>query len=347
MNEILKEDWGTTRSGIPIFKYTLSNNKGVQIGIISYGGIVQSIKVPDAQNNLVDVALGFDSISEYENEHPYFGAIIGRYGNRIAAGKFSIDGVDYNLVQNNGVNHLHGGTIGFDKVVWNAKILDQNRLQLTYRSIDMEEGYPGNLDITVVYQLSDDNELSIAYSANTDKPTHVNLTNHTYFNLNGSGDVLDHDLELRASRYTPVDETLIPIGEKSSVSEGPFDFTTSKKIGLDIDSDHEQIKYGGGYDHNWILDNPSLTEPFAICKSLKTGIVVEAFTTEPGVQFYTGNFLDGTLEGKNGIKYHKRSALCLETQHFPDSPNKPSFPSTLLNPDETYSTKTVYKFSRL
>jgi len=342
--EIIIEDWGVTKEGKSVSKYTLSNNNGVQIGIITYGGIVQSIKVPDTKKNMIDIVHGFENIAGYEQGHPYFGAIVGRYGNRIAKGKFTIDGTSYDLVQNNGVNHLHGGTKGYDKVVWDAKPLDDNKLQLTYRSVDMEEGYPGNLDISVIYQLTEDNELSIAYEANTDKSTHVNLTNHTYFNLNGTGDILNHELQLVASKYTPVDETLIPTGEKASVTGNPFNFTTSKKIGLEIDAEDEQISFGGGYDHNWILDAPSLSTPFAILKSAQTGIKVEAFTIEPGVQFYTGNFLDGTLVGKNNTTYQKRSGLCLETQHFPDSPNQPTFPSTLLKPDETYATTTVYKF---
>ncbi len=342
--DMLVENWGTTKSEEKISKYTLRNSNNIEIGILTFGGIIQSIKVPDADDNIVDIVLGFDNLEGYEGKHPYFGAIIGRYGNRIAKGKFEIDGAQYSLATNNGENHLHGGIKGFDKVVWKANEKAHNQLQLSYKSADMEEGYPGNLEVSVTYLLTEDNKLIIDYAATTDKSTHVNLTNHTYFNLNVTGDILGHQLVLKASRYTPVDKSLIPIGEKVLVSGTPFDFTNSKLLGKDISADHEQIAFGGGFDHNLVLDNPSLKEPFASLSSAQTGILVEAFTTEPGVQFYSGNFLDGTVVGKNNVAYNKRSGLCLETQHFPDSPNQPTFPSTLLKPNQKYESTTIYKF---
>ncbi|MFT4566184.1 MAG: aldose 1-epimerase [Saprospiraceae bacterium] len=342
--KMIVEDWGISKSGEEISMYTLKNSNNIEIGIITFGGIIQSIKVPDSAGNIVDIVLGFDALSSYEGVHPYFGAIVGRYGNRIAKGSFKIDGAKYSLATNNGENHLHGGAQGFDKRIWKASPINSNELQLTYNSAHMEEGYPGNLEIAVTYTLTQNNELIIAYEASTDKATHVNLTNHSYFNLNGSGDILEHEFAMSASRYTPVDKTLIPIGEKALVSGTPFDFNSSKLVGHDINAKHEQIQFGGGYDHNWVLDNPSLEKPFARLSSSKTGILLEVFTTEPGVQFYSGNFLDGTLVGKNDVRYVKRSGLCLETQHFPDSPNQPSFPSTLLTPNQKYRTKTIYKF---
>lgn len=342
--DMIEENWGTMTNGNQVARYVMRNNNEVEVAILTFGGIVQSIKVPDNKGQLVDVALGFDNIASYEAKHPYFGGIIGRYGNRIAKGKFEIEGRTYELATNNNENHLHGGLKGFDKVMWNAKPMGHNQLELSYNSTDMEEGYPGNLNIVVTYQLTEENELVIRYNARTDKTTHVNLTNHSYFNLNGSGDILNHELVLRATRYTPVDKTLIPIGEKAPVVNTPFDFTTAKSIGKEIDDNHEQIQIGGGYDHNYILDNPSLDVPFALLASEKSGIVMEAFTTEPGVQFYSGNFLDGSLIGKSKNIYNKRNGICLETQHFPDSPNQPSFPSTLLTPDQTYESTTVYKF---
>ena len=322
----------------------------MQVAITNYGGIIQSLLVPNNTGGLIDVVLGFDNIEGYLREHPYFGAIVGRYGNRIANGKFTIDGETYDLATNNGPNHLHGGDKGFDKVIWAAEESMSSegdpRLVLSYISKDGEEGYPGNLSITVVYTLTQDNALEVDYQASTDKVTHVNLTNHSYFNLGGINetDVLNHEMGLKASKYTPVDKTLIPTGELAAVTNTPFDFSSFTKIGKGVDADHEQIKYGGGYDHNFVLDNPSLSTPFATVRLNKSGVIMKVFTTEPGVQFYTGNFLDGTIIGKGGAIYGKRSAFCLETQHYPDSPNQEGFPSTLLKPGDTYKTSTAYKF---
>lgn len=343
------KDFGATPNG-DVQLYTLQNSQGMTVRITNYGGIVQSIVLPDKDGVSRDVVLGFDNIEGYLTTHPYFGAIVGRYGNRIAKGKFSIDDKVFNLVTNNGPNHLHGGTIGFDKVIWEAKeVFDGSgdaKLELHYDSEDGEEGYPGNLSVTVSYQLNESNQLIIDYKAFTDKATHVNLTNHSYFNLNGndSGDILTHELKLKASKYTPVDESLIPIGKIVDVARTPFDFSNFTKINRFLNDDHEQIAFGGGYDHNFVLDEPSLEVPFATVRSEKSGIQMKVFTTEPGVQFYTGNFLDGSNVGKGGTAYQERSGFCLETQHFPDSPNQPNFPSTLLKPSEAYKSTTIYKF---
>jgi len=336
--------------------YTLMNESGMTVKITNYGAIVTSIIVPDRDGNMEDVALGHDSLEGYINavDRPYFGAIVGRYGNRIAQGKFTIDGTEYTLATNNGPNHLHGGNIGFDKVVWDANVVegdDWQGLELTYRSHAGEEGYPGNLKVTVTYQLTDENELQVLYRATTDAATHVNLTQHTYFNLNGEGqgDILDHELMLNASRFTPVDSTLIPTGELAPVEGTPFDFTSSKPIGKEIGADHPQLSYGGGYDHNWVINRESDDDDKLVLAARvlepESGRVLEVKTTEPGIQFYTGNFLDGRLTGKSGQPYVHRGGFCLETQHFPDSPNQPGFPSTRLDPKETYETQTVFKFS--
>jgi aldose 1-epimerase len=345
---IEKEAWGTV-DGKPVDLYTLTNANGLEAKITNYGGIVVSLKVLDRNGKLGDVVLGYDNLKGYIENNPYFGAIIGRYGNRIGGAKFSLDGVEYTLAANNGPNHLHGGIKGFDKVVWKATGVTSDNdvsLELAYLSPDGEEGYPGNLSVTVIYTLTDDNELKIDYFATTDKKTVVNLTHHSYFNFVGSGDILGHKLWLKASRFTPVDEGLIPTGELRSVIGTPMDFTRPFAIGARIEQDTQQLEYGFGYDHNWVLDKRpgemalagSLYEP-------ATGRFMEIYTTEPGIQFYSGNFLDGTITGKRGIIYEFRNGLCLETQHFPDSPNKPDFPSTVLKPDEDYRTTTIYKFS--
>ena len=327
--------------------YTLTNAKGSEARIMTYGGVVVSLKVPDRSGALGDVVAGFDDLKGYLTPPPYFGAIIGRYGNRIAAGRFSLGGVTYQLAKNDGANHLHGGVRGFDKRVWSAKPLSPQSLELSYLSKDGEEGYPGNLSATVTYTLTDANELRIDYSATTDKETVVNLTNHSYFNLAGEGDILGHEVMIHADRFTPVVKGLIPTGELKSVAGTPFDFRTAKAIGKSIDEKDEQLILAGGYDHNWVLNRtgPDL-QTAATVTDPKSGRVMEVLTTEPGLQFYTGNFLDGTLKGKGRV-YTRRSAFCMETQHFPDSPNEPSFPSTVLKPGDTYRTSTVYRFSTM
>ncbi len=332
--------------------YTLKNKSGVTVQVTNYGAIITSIVVPDRNGTMADVAFGYDSIEEYINavDKPYLGAIAGRYCNRIAKGKFTIDGQQYTLAVNNGENHLHGGIVGLDKVVWNAELVGENALQLTYLAKDMEEGYPGNVDIKVTYTLTDDNEVRTDYFAATDKPTHVNLTQHTYFNLKGEGEgtILDHELMLNANQYTPVDPTLIPTGEIKDVAGTAFDFTTAKPIGRDIEADDQQLEIGRGYDHNWVLNRDGKDGEMTLAARLSdpaSGRVLEIYTTEPGIQFYSGNFLDGRLKGKSGKTYVFRGGVCLETQHFPDSPNQPNFPSTLLKPGEKYQTSTVFKFT--
>lgn len=343
MNEkITKESWGEA-DGKPVDLYTLTNANGVQVKITTYGGIVTSWVTPDKNGNKTNVVLGFDSLSGYLAKPPYFGAIIGRYGNRIAKGTFKIDTTTYQLATNNGENHLHGGNKGYDKVVWNAKPADSTTsLTLTYLSKDDEEGYPGNLNITVVYTLTDENELLIDYRAETDKTTVVNLTNHSYFNLTGdvNNTILDHQLQINADKYTPVDAGLIPTGELKDVKGTPFDFLQPHKIGERI------AAVDGGYDHNFVLTRTgSDLELVATLTDSVSGRKLEVFTTEPGLQFYSGNFLDGTIKTSDGKSINLRTGLCLETQHFPDSPNQPAFPSTLLKPGEKYHTITKYKIS--
>jgi aldose 1-epimerase len=342
-----KQEFGKAPTGERVELYTLTNSKGVEAGITNFGGIVVSLKVPDRNGKLGDVVLGFDSLDGYLKGHPYFGAIIGRYGNRIAKGTFRLGGVEYTLARNNGENHLHGGIKGFDKVVWKAK-RDGQRLELSYLSKDGEEGYPGNLSVTVSYILNDNNELRIDYSATTDKSTVVNLTNHSYFNLagQGEGDILGHNVMIDADRFTPVDKGLIPTGELRRVEGTPFDFRKPHAIGERVDAKDEQLALGNGYDHNFVLNGSAGSLRLAArVNESKSGRVMEVLTTEPGVQFYIGNFLDGTLKGKGGKVYQRRYGFCLETQHFPDSPNKPNFPSVVLNPGSRYSTTTVYRFS--
>ncbi|MEM9366438.1 MAG: aldose epimerase family protein [Planctomycetota bacterium] len=332
--------------------YTLKNDSGMQVDVTNYGAIITSILVPDRDGNLADVALGYSRVEDYINavDKPYFGAIVGRYGNRIAKGSFQLDGETYSLATNNGENHLHGGVIGFDKVVWDAEY-DQasNQIQLSYLAKDKEEGYPGNLQLSVSYTLTDKNEIVVDYHATTDKATPVNVTQHTYFNLKGEGEgtILDHELMLNASRYTPVDSGLIPTGELAPVTGTPFDFTSAKAIGQDIGRDHQQLEYGLGFDHNWVLDKPAVGQ-LTLAASVHeptSGRVMEIHTTEPGIQFYCGNFLDGRLKGKSGKTYVHRGGFCLETQHYPDSPNQPDFPSTILKPGETHQTQTIFRFT--
>jgi aldose 1-epimerase len=337
--------------GKEVWLFTFENSSGMKASITNYGAIVVTLLVPDRNGKLEDVVLGYDKVEGYLEDSPYFGAIVGRYGNRIAKGRFSINGQEYKLATNNNENHLHGGIKGFDKVVWDAETIedgDNLGLKLTYLSKDNEEGYPGNLKVTVTYLLTQDNELKINYSGTTDKATPVNLTNHSYFNLAGQGDgtILEHELTLNADRFTPVDAGLITTGELQPVAGTPMDFRTPFKIGARIDNDDQQIKYGGGYDHNWIINKQN--SPLALAAKLfepSTGRVMEVLTTEPGIQFYSGNFLDGSLTGKDGKVYKYRYGLCLETQHYPDSPNKPEFPSCILEPGKTYQTRTVYRFS--
>jgi aldose 1-epimerase len=346
-----KEPFGTTDDSVPVSIYTMKNSNGMEARITNYGGILVSLLVPDKTGRLEDVVLGYDSLSSYVKNNPYFGALIGRYGNRIAKGKFTLDGKEYSLAINNGANTLHGGVKGFDKVVWDAKEQKGKTgqsLVLTYFSKDGEEGYPGNLRVKVVYTLTEKNELKIEYTATTDKATVVNLTHHSYFNLAGAvtGDILSHELMINADKFTPIDEGLIPTGELKSVTGTPFDFTKSAEIGSRINTDDQQLKFGKGYDHNFVLNGKAKGLSLAARVEEKTtGRVMEVLTTEPGVQFYSGNFLDGTNIGKGGAAYKFRYGFCLETQHFPDSPNEPKFPSTVLKPGRKYSTTTVYRFS--
>jgi aldose 1-epimerase len=351
-SSIEKSSFGKTKDGVALDLYTLKNEAGMTVQITNYGGTIVTWTAPDKNGKYEDITLGCDSIAGYEKGVPFFGALVGRYGNRIAKGKFNLDGKTYTLATNNGVNHLHGGIKGFDKVVWTATPIEgpDPSVKLTYTSKDMEEGYPGNLSVEVVYTLQKDNSLKIAYSATTDKTTVVNLTNHAYFNLSGdmNNTILDHELALNCDKFLPVDKTLIPTGELKNVEGTPFDFLTkSYKIGERInDTLNEQIKFGGGYDHAWIIkDHTTTIHPAATVYEPKSGRVMEVLTTEPAIQFYTGNFLDGTIKGKGGVIYKKRSGLCLETEHYPDSPNQPKFPTTTLKPKETYTTTTVYRFS--
>ena len=332
--------------------YTLTNANNVEMKVTNFGGIITSLKVPDKNGNFDDIVLGYNTLAEYVKANPYFGAIIGRYGNRIKKGKFVLDGKEYTLAINNAPNNLHGGPNGFDTVVWDAETKqDSNSVSIIFKylSKDGEEGFPGNLEAKVTYALTNDNELKIHYIATTDKPTIVNLTNHTYWNLTGegSGDILSHDLMINADMYTPVDATLIPTGELASVESTPMDFREATAIGSRINDDFEQLKFGKGYDHNWILNKSAENEMTlaATVYESTSGRYMEIYTTEPGIQFYSGNFLDGTIVGKSGKNYKFRDGFCLETQHFPDSPNQPNFPSTVLRPGETYETTTIHKFS--
>ncbi len=329
--------------------YILRNRKGTEVTVTNYGAKIVSVMVPDKNGTMTDVVLGHNSIDEYlTSEEPFFGAICGRYGNRIAKGRFTLDGITYDkLAINNGPNCLHGGVKGFNAVVWDATPKDERTIELSYISADGEEGFPGELRTTVTYHLTDDNEVVISYLATTDKPTVLNLTNHSYFNLSGAGDpyVGDHILTINADYYLPTDETAIPYGPKERVESTPMDFRTPHEVGERINENFEQLLFGKGYDHTYILNKEGNELSFcARCASPKTGIVMETYTTQPGVQLYTGNWMTGDFVGKNGQRYPERSALCLETQHFPDSPNKPEYPTTVLRPGETFQSVTIYKF---
>jgi aldose 1-epimerase len=348
---VTKEAFGTTRDGKSVDVYTLTNAHGIEVRAMTYGGIIISLRVPDKDGQFADVALGYDNLEGYLTASPHFGAIIGRYGNRIAKGRFTLDGKEYTLATNDGPNHLHGGVKGFDKVVWQAESFqtkDGVGVVFTYTSPDGEEGYPGNLSTQVTYTLTDQNELIFDYQATTDKATPVNLTQHTYFNLAGDAkrDILGHELMLNADHFTPVDKTLIPTGEIRSVKGTPLDFTKATAVGARINDKDGQLIFGRGYDHNFVLTRKGNGLSLAArVYEPTTGRVMEVYTTEPGVQFYSGNFLDGTITGKQGHVYKQRYGFCLETQHFPDSPNKPNFPSTILRPGQTYHSRSAYKFS--
>ena len=345
---IKREPFGKMPDGQTVERFTLTNKNGVVVQAISYGGIITSLRVPDRAGRFDDIVLGFDNLDGYLKDHPFFGAIIGRFGNRIAKGAFTLEGKTYKLATNNGPNHLHGGNKGFDKVLWTAEpVAGSNAIAFTRTSPDGEEGYPGNLRVRVTYTLTDANELIVDYLATTDKATPVNLTQHSYFNLAGqaSGDILGHQLMLNADRYTPVDDTLIPTGELAPVTGTPFDFRKLTAIGARINQENPQITSGKGYDHNWVLNRKGEGRQLAArVVEPKTGRTMEITTTEPGIQFYSGNFLDGTLTGKAGAVYKHRTGFCLETQHYPDSPNQPKFPSTILKPGTEYKTSTVFTF---
>lgn len=346
---ISKNKYGTTPDGQQVDKYTLKNSQGMEVDVITYGGIITSWTAPDKNGNYQNIVLGYDNLEQYIKSNPYFGAIIGRYGNRIAKGKFQIDGKEYTLETNDGSNHLHGGVKGFDKVVWTAaeeKTDNDASLKLTYISKDGEGGYPGNLTSTVIYTLTDDNTLEVSYEATTDQKTIVNLTQHSYFNLSGdfSKDILDHELTLNADNYLPVDATLIPTGELRSVESTPFDFRNAKTIGKDIELKNNQLIKGKGFDHCWVLNNQGTFRKVATAHHRESGRVLEISTNEPGIQFYSGNFLDGTLPAPGGSTYGHRTGFCLETQHYPDSPNRGKFPSVTLAPGEKYESKSSFKF---
>jgi aldose 1-epimerase len=350
-HKIEKEIFGEI-DGIPVDLYTLTNDNQVEMKVTNYGGIITSFKIPDRNGTLGDVVLGYANLEEYVKNNPYFGCIVGRYGNRIGNAKFTLDGREYTLNKNDGKNCLHGGIKGFDKVIWKAETYKDKEsvgIEFHYLSKEGEEGFPGNLDVTVKYTLTNDNIFKIDYLAKTDKPTVVNLTHHTYWNFagEGSGDILNHELMLNANAYTPVDENLIPTGEILSVKGTPMDFTTPTAIGNRINSDYEQLKFSNGYDHNWVLNKPTEEDLVLAAKVYEpiSGRVMEILTIEPGIQFYSGNFLDGSILGKSGNSYKIHSGFCLETQHYPDSPNKPNFPSVVLRPGETYRTTTIHKFS--
>lgn len=349
--KITRKDFGKTPDGQSVELFTLTNGMGMEVKITNYGGIVVSLTAPDRNRKFADVVLGFNDLDSYLKGHPYFGTIIGRYGNRIAKGRFSLNGTEYKLAVNNGPNHLHGGIKGFDKVVWTANPTSTRNdasLSLTYLSKDGEEGYPGNLEAKVVYMLTNNNELRIDYSATTDKDTVINLTHHSYFNLagEGNGDILSHELRLHAGHYLPTDATSIPTGEIRSVGHSPFDFMAAKAVGERINQNDQQLQFGSGYDHNWVISNnrPGRLTLAAEVYEPTSGRLMQVRTTEPGIQFYTGNFLDGTLTGKSGKPYPRRSGFCLETQHYPDSPNQPNFPTTTLRKGATYTSTTIYHF---
>lgn len=350
MENIQVSDYGVTSAGDSIRKYTLTNKNGMKVEVINFGGIITSLTAPDKNGKYEDVVLGFTKAEDYFNGNPYyFGALIGRYGNRIANAEFSLEGKTYKIDKNDGPNSLHGGKEGFHTKFWNIEPVKDAKfptLKLTYTSADGEEGYPGKMTTTVLYTLTDEDAVEISYEAVTDKATVVNLTQHSYFNLSGNftKTVTDHELQINADQFLPVNETLIPTGEQKPVKGSPFDFTVSKAIGKDINADDDQLKKGKGYDHNWILNGKGMRSIAKVCHP-ESGRMMEVLTDEPGVQFYSGNFLDGKFETKTGGKNEFRTGFCLETQHFPDSPNQSGFPSTELKPGQKYHTKTIYKFS--
>ncbi len=346
--------FGILSDGQEVNEYTLRNAKGMEARIIEYGAIIVSLTAPDKNGKFSDVVLGYDNLESYESDRSYFGTIVGRYGNRICKGKFALDGVNYQLNINDGENHLHGGTGGFNKKVWtvvNTGKVDaqgSSSITLKYTSKDGEEGYPGTVELTVIYTLTKKNELSINYTAITDKKTIINPTHHSYFNLSGDMNqtILDHEVMIDADKFTPIDKGLITTGTFNDVADTPMDFRTAKKVGKEIESDYEQLKLAGGYDHNWVLNkHREKIFKFAAVYEATSGRLMEVSTDQPGVQFYSGNFLNGTVAGKNGVMYAKRTGLCLETQLYPDSPNKPEWPSAVLEPDKVYSQTTIYKFS--
>lgn len=344
-------DFNKEIDGVQTGLYVLTNKSGSEATVTNYGAKIVSLMVPDRSGKLVDVVLGHSNIEDYvKSPEPYFGAVCGRTANRIAKGKFTLDGVDYNLAINNGPNSLHGGLKGFNAVVWTVVEVKENSIRLNYLSKDGEEGFPGNLNVFITYTLTDDDALDISYEATTDKTTIINITNHSYFNLSGEGDphIGDHILTLNSSLYLPTDNTAIPYGEAESVKDTPMDFTKEYAIGDRINDDFEQLKFGKGYDHTFILNKISEDEYsyVGLCESPKTGIKMEMYTTEPGVQVYTGNWMDGEFEGKNGNRYPERSAVCFETQHYPDSINKPDYPTVILKSDDVFKSRTTYKFSK-
>jgi aldose 1-epimerase len=337
---IARSVFGQTNEGKEVDLFVMDNGK-LELSVITYGGIITALKTPDKQGKLGDIVLGFEGLEPYLHSNPYFGCITGRFANRIAKGRFQLDGQSYHLAQNNGESHLHGGLRGFDKVIWQAEV-QANSLILRYQSPDGEEGYPGSLEAEVVYTLESDS-LRIDYTATTDKPTILNLTNHSYFNLAGAGDILNHQLLIDADHFLPTDASQIPTGELRAVAGTALDFRRFTPIGARIGEADEQLQLGKGYDHNWVLNRPSLEQPSVVVRELTSGRRLELFTTQPGVQFYSGNVLP-SLTGKGGQLYQKRSGFCLETQHFPDSPNQPQFPSTVLRPGERYAQTTVFRF---
>ncbi|HVY82310.1 MAG TPA: aldose epimerase family protein [Steroidobacteraceae bacterium] len=348
---ITRAHFGHTPSGAPVDLYTLRNRHGMEAQITTYGGIVTRLTAPDRNGHFADVVLGHDALADYVKDNsPYFGALIGRYGNRIAKGRFQLNGRHYTLATNDGPNSLHGGKLGFDKVLWNAAEAQSSgygpQLVLTYLSPDGEEGYPGALSVTAVYTLTEDDALRLDFTATTDQETIVNLTHHSYFNLRGHGDILSHVVQIDADRFTPIDRTFIPTGELRAVAGTPFDFRKPTPIGARIGSDDEQLAFGKGYDHNWVINKESgKLARIATVFEPETGRILEVFSTEPGLQFYSGNFFDGTQPAKGGGTYAYRSGFCMEPQHFPDSPNQPQFPSTVLKPGETYRNTIIYRFS--
>jgi aldose 1-epimerase len=337
-----------TINGKQTHLYVLKNKHGMEAAVTNYGGRIVSLLVPDKNGKLTDVVLGFESVEGFENsKEPYYGATIGRYGNRIAKGKFKLEGKEYTLVKNNGPNTLHGGKPGFQEVVWDAKMIDSATLELSYLAKDMEAGFPGNLKVKVTYAITDDNAMKVSYEATTDKTTVVNLTNHAFFNLNGegTGTILDHLVQIHADNYTPVDSTLIPTGKVESVTGTPFDFTKATTIGARINTQNQQLKDGKGYDHNFVLNQHDINTAIATVIGDKSGVKMEIFTEEPAMQFYSGNFMQGKNVMKGGKTDEFRTSFAMETQHYPDSPNQMSFPTTVLNPGQTYRTQSIYKFS--